>query len=263
MAFTRSGDGSDRRAGAVCTFGKNRMREDFKRADGVRPAGFFSILFMPIKVAIVEDSQTIRDSLRRMIDEAPGLCCDWAVGSAEEALVEAARSQPDVILMDIHLPNMSGIDCTGRIKEVLPTTEVIMLTVYEDNDKIFRALQAGACGYLLKRSPPQDLLQAIKDVKQGGAPMTSEVARRLVETFQKPQVASKSAAELSRREREILELVSRGYGNKEIADQLSVSVETVRHHLKRVYEKFHVHSRSEAVVKFLGLDKRPGATAKT
>lgn len=212
---------------------------------------------MSIKVAIVEDSQTIRDSLRRIIDETPGLGCDWVVGSAEEALVEARRCRPDVILMDIHLPNMSGIECTARLKVFLPGTDVIMLTVYEDHDKIFRALQAGACGYLLKRTRPDELIQAIKDVKQGGAPMTSEVARRLVETFQRPPATAESAAELSRREREILELVSRGYGNKEIADQLSVGVETVRHHLKRVYEKFHVHSRSEAVVKFLGLDRRP------
>jgi len=212
---------------------------------------------MPITVAIVEDSRTIRESLRRIIDDTPRLRCEWAVGSAEEALVEVARSRPDVILMDIHLPNMSGIECTVRIKEMLPEVQVIMLTVYEDNDKIFRALQAGACGYLLKRTRPEQLIQAIKDVNQGGAPMTSEIARRLVETFQRPPAtAAESAVGLSRREREILELVSRGYGNKEIADQLSIGVETIRHHLKRVYDKFHVHSRSEAVVKFLGMDRR-------
>jgi len=212
---------------------------------------------MSIKVAIVEDSRTIRESLRRIIDETQGLCCEWAVGSAEDALAQAPRCKPDVILMDIHLPNMSGIECTARMKELLPETEVIMLTVYEDNENIFKALQAGACGYLLKRARPEELIQAIKDVKQGGAPMTSEIARRLVETFHRPPPAVESAIELSRREREILDLVSRGYGNKEIADQLSIGVETVRHHLKRVYEKFHVHSRSEAVVKFLGLGQQP------
>jgi DNA-binding NarL/FixJ family response regulator len=214
---------------------------------------------MPIKVAIVEDSRTIRESLRRIIDDTPGMACACAVGSAEEALTEMPRCQPDVILMDIHLPNISGIECTARLKETLPSTDVIMLTVYEDNDKIFRALQAGACGYLLKRTQPEQLIQAIKDVKQGGAPMTSEVARRLVETFQRTATAPPPEVELSRREREILELVSRGYGNKEIGEQLSVSLETVRHHLKRVYDKFHVHSRSEAVVKYLGMDKRPVA----
>jgi len=214
---------------------------------------------MLIKVAIVEDSRTIRESLRRIIDDTPGMRCECAVGSAEEAFTEMPRCRPDVILMDIHLPNISGIECTARLKETLPETDVIMLTVYEDNDKIFRALQAGACGYLLKRTQSEQLIQAIKDVKQGGAPMTSEVARRLVETFQRTAAAAAPPpeVELSRREREILELVSRGYGNKEIGDQLSVSLETVRHHLKRVYEKFHVHSRSEAVVKFLGMDKRP------
>jgi DNA-binding NarL/FixJ family response regulator len=214
---------------------------------------------MSIAVGIVEDSRTIRESLRRMIDQAPGLSCAWAVGTAEEALVEAGRCAPDVILMDIHLPNMSGIECTARLKQVLPQTEVMMLTVYEDNDKIFRALQAGACGYLLKRSSPEQIIQAIRDLKQGGAPMTSEIARRLVETFQRASATPpKPETEMSRRETEILELVSRGYGNKEIAEQLAVSIETVRHHLKRVYDKFHVHSRSEAVVKFMGMEGRAG-----
>lgn len=211
---------------------------------------------MPIIVAIVEDSRTIRESLRRIIDDTPGLQCAWAVGSAEEAITHAPRCRPEVILMDIHLPNMSGIECAARIKEISPETDVIMLTVYEDNDKIFRALQAGACGYLLKRTQPERLIQAIQDVRNGGAPMTSEIARRLVETFQQPRDAAQSNVELSRREREILELVSAGYGNKEIADQLSIGLETVRHHLKRVYDKFHVHSRSEAVVKFMGLRGR-------
>jgi len=218
---------------------------------------------MSIKVAIVEDSRSIRESLSRIIDDTPGLRCACAVGSAEEALAELPRQAPDVILMDIHLPNISGIECTARLKERLPQSDVIMLTVYEDNDKIFRALQAGACGYLLKRTPPEQLIQAIRDVRQGGAPMTSEVARRLVETFQRGPAAPSLEIELSRREREILELVSRGYGNKEIGEQLSVSFETVRHHLKRVYEKFHVHSRSEAVVKFLGMDQRPGVKPTT
>jgi DNA-binding NarL/FixJ family response regulator len=212
---------------------------------------------MPITVALVEDSRTIRESLRRIINDTPGLHCGWAVGSAEEALAQAPRARPEVILMDIHLPNMSGIECTARIKEIVPETDVIMLTVYEDNDKIFKALQAGACGYLLKRTQPDRLIQAIQDVRNGGAPMTSEIARRLVETFQHPRSASAvPSIELSRREREILELVSGGYGNKEIAEQLSIGLETVRHHLKRIYEKFHVHSRSEAVVKFMGLQGR-------
>jgi DNA-binding NarL/FixJ family response regulator len=211
---------------------------------------------MSISVAIVEDSNSIRASLCRMIADTPGFRCLWAAPTAEEALVEAARLAPEVVLMDIHLPNMSGIECTARLKQLLPATEIVMLTVYEDSDKIFRALQAGACGYLLKRTRPEALIQAIRDVKQGGAPMTSEIARRLVETFQRSSSAPKDTLDLTRREREVLELVSRGYGNKEIADQLSVGVETVRHHLKRVYDKFHVHSRTEAVMKYLGFEER-------
>jgi DNA-binding NarL/FixJ family response regulator len=212
---------------------------------------------MSIGVAIVEDSRTIRESLQRMIGEAAGMRCDWVASSGEQALVEAARQRPDVILMDIHLPNMSGIECTSRLKQTLPESEIIMLTVYEDNDKIFKALQAGACGYLLKRTPPERLLQAIREVKQGGAPMTSEIARRLVETFQQPAGAetnNQAGVSLTQRECEVLNLISRGYANKEVADQLSLNVETIRHHLKNVYDKFHVHSRTEAVVKFLGMD---------
>lgn len=212
---------------------------------------------MSIGVAIVEDSRTIRESLQRMISEAAGLRCDWAASSGEQALVEAARQRPDVILMDIHLPNMSGIECTSRIKQSFPDTEIIMLTVYEDNDKIFKALQAGACGYLLKRTPPERLLQAVREVKQGGAPMTSEIARRLVETFRHPpntKAGSYGGVSLTQREREVLNLISRGYANKEVADQLSITVETIRYHLKNVYDKFHVHSRTEAVVKFLGME---------
>lgn len=216
---------------------------------------------MPITVAVVEDSRAIRESLRRIINDAPGLSCAWAVSCGEDALLEAPRTRPDVVLMDIHLPNMSGIECTARLKAALPEVEVMMLTVYEDHDKIFKALQAGACGYLLKRTPPDQLIQAIRDVKQGGAPMNSEIARRLVETLQRPAAApAESEAELSRREKEILDLVSRGYGNKEIADQLSVSLETVRHHLKKVYDKLHIHSRTEAVIKFLGFEGRPSAS---
>ncbi len=213
---------------------------------------------MLISVAVIEDSRTIRESLRRIIDGTPGMRCLWAAGSAEEALTEVLRQAPDVILMDIHLPGMSGIECTARIKQAAPAVEVIMLTVYEDNEKIFRALQAGACGYLLKRTRPEELIQAIKDVKQGGAPMTSEIARRLVEAFRHPPAEHAGGdTALSRREKQILDLLSRGFTNKEIANDLSVSPETVRHHLKRVYDKFHVHSRTAAVLKYLGMEGRP------
>jgi DNA-binding NarL/FixJ family response regulator len=220
-------------------------------------AGMMSVLhqnFMAIAVAIVEDSRSIRESLQRLLNDAPGIKCVCAVGSAEEGIAKIPASKPEVVLMDIHLPNMSGIDCAARVKELLPSVQIIMLTVYEDNDRIFRALQSGACGYLLKRTPPSELIQAIRDVRQGGAPMTSEIARRVVEAFQRPPASTEAKVELTRREREVLELVTAGYGNKEIAEKLSVGVETVRHHLKQTYDKFHVHSRTEAAMKFLQSD---------
>ena len=206
---------------------------------------------MPIAVAIVEDSRTIRESLQRLLNDASGIKCVCAVGSAEEAIAKLPAHQPEVILMDIHLPNMSGIECAAHIKNVMPAVQIIMLTVYEDNDRIFKALQAGACGYLLKRTPPDQVIQAVRDVRQGGAPMTSEIARRVVEAFQRPPARAAAKVELTRREREVLELVTSGYGNKEIAERLCVGVETVRHHLKQTYDKFHVHSRTEAAMKFL------------
>jgi len=209
---------------------------------------------MSIAIAIVEDSRTIRESLQRILNDTPGMQCECAAGSAEEALVRIPKSRPDVVLMDIHLPNMSGIECTARLKQVLPEVQVIMLTVYEDNDRIFKALQAGACGYMLKRTPPEELIQAIQNVKQGGAPMTSEVARRVVEAFQRPSATPTAQIQLTRREREVLELVTKGFGNKDIADQLSISLETVRHHLKLTYDKLHVHSRTEAAMKFMKMD---------
>ena len=216
---------------------------------------------MPISVAIVEDSRTIRESLRRLLNDAPGLRCDCAVGSAEEGIATIPVHKPDVVLMDIHLPNMSGIECAAHLKSLIPQVQIIMLTVYEDNDRIFKALQAGACGYLLKRTPPDELIQAIRDVRQGGAPMTSEIARRVVEAFQRPPATAAAKVELTRREREVLELVTRGYGNKEIAEQLNIGLETVRHHLKLTYDKFHVHSRTEAAMKFLALDGAAPAAA--
>jgi DNA-binding NarL/FixJ family response regulator len=215
---------------------------------------------MSIAVAIVEDSRTIRESLQHLLNEAPGLRCECAVGSAEEALAKLPRVPPQVILMDIHLPNMSGIECTARMKALLPGVSVIMLTVYEDNERIFKALQAGACGYLLKRTRPEQLIQAIRDVHEGGAPMTSEIARRVVAAFQRPPREQEERIELSRREREVLELVSRGFSNREVAAHLSITFETVRYHLKQIYDKLHVRSRTEAVLKYLGVEgaiKRP------
>ncbi|MEY2429033.1 MAG: hypothetical protein QOJ40_1918 [Verrucomicrobiota bacterium] len=202
-------------------------------------------------VAIVEDNRDFRATLARYVDEAPGHRCVCACSSSEEALQKIPRLLPDVVLMDIHLPNMSGLDCTRRLKELCPSVQVLILTVYEDNERIFGALKAGAGGYLLKRADPADILQAIQEVKQGGAPMSSQIARRVVQSFRADAGNAAKVEDLSRREEEILQHLSKGYSSKEIADRLSVSVNTVRTHLQHIYEKLHVRSRTEAVVKFL------------
>jgi DNA-binding NarL/FixJ family response regulator len=215
---------------------------------------------VPIKVAIVEDNRSIRESLRRIIELSPGFRCVCAVGSGEEALEELPPQQPEVVLMDINLPRMSGIECTEHLRRAMPSVQVVMLTVYEDNDKIFKALRAGARGYLLKRAgmEPGRLLEAIREVKAGGAPMNSAIARKVVEAFQEPAETGGIFEPLSRREKEVLELLCRGYANKEIGDSLHLSIETVRDYLKSIYDKLHVRSRTEAVLKALQASK--GAT---
>ncbi len=202
-------------------------------------------------VGIVEDNVVIRESLKVFINETPGCRVSVACATAEEALYLIPRQPPDVVLMDIHLPNLSGIECTARLKQLLPGLQVIMHTVYEDADKIFKALKSGACGYLLKRATPEQIMAAIHEVRSGGAPMSSEIARKVVAAFQEPGPTAGPSENLSRREREVLELLARGFSNKEIADQLHLSVETVRGHLKQIYDKLHVHSRTEAVLKFI------------
>jgi len=202
-------------------------------------------------VAIVEDNATIRNTFRQWIEEAPEFRCVCACASAEEALIEIPRLKPDVVLMDIHLPGESGIACTAQLKEKLPGVQVIIVTVYRNHELIFQALQAGACGYLLKRSSPEELLKAISEVRSGGAPMTGEIARMLVEAFQKKPSNSTPDDELTPREDEILVLLAEGLSNKEIADKVKISYDTVRAHLRHVYEKLHVRGRTEAVKKYL------------
>jgi len=202
-------------------------------------------------VAIVEDNAVMRKTFRQWIDAAPGFRCVCACTTAEEALAEIPRLKPDVVLMDIHLPGESGIACTARLKEALPSVQVIIVTVYRNQEVIFQALQAGACGYLLKRSSPEELLKAITDVRTGGAPMTSEIARMLVEAFQKKPASSAKDDGLTQRESEILVLLSEGLSNKEIADRGKISYDTVRAHLRHIYEKLHVRGRTEAVKKYL------------
>ena len=211
-----------------------------------------------ISVAIVEDSAGVRRSLELLLNESPGFRCVCACGSAEEALERVPAKAPEVILMDIHLPDRTGIECTARIKQLLPEVQVVMITVYTDIDTVFKALRAGASGYLLKRSPPEKILEAITEVRQGGAPITREIARKLVEAFKEPTAAEPQRSDLTRRENEVLDLLSRGFGNKEIAQTLSISLDTVRYHLKQIYEKLHVRSRTEAVAKFVGTREAGG-----
>ena len=201
-------------------------------------------------VAIVEDNPTIRSTFRNWIEAAPEFHCVCACASAEEALVEIPRLKPDVVLMDIHLPGQTGIACTAQLKEKLPGVQVIIVTVYRNHELIFQALEAGACGYLLKRSSPEELLYAIHEVRTGGAPMTGEIARMLVEAFQK-KPGSSAGDGLTQREEEILGFLAEGLSNKEIADRVKISYDTVRAHLRHIYEKLHVRGRTEAVKKYL------------
>ena len=170
--------------------------------------------------------------------------------TAEDALLLLPAQAPEVVLMDIQLPKMSGVECVAHLKELLPSVQVIMVTVYEDPDRIFCALRAGACGYLLKRSTPEQIVAAIRDVRQGGVPMSSEIARKVIAHFQEQETAASDVENLSAREREVLDLVVRGLSNKEIVGRLGISIEGVRWHLRNIYHKLHVHSRTEVLVKF-------------
>jgi DNA-binding NarL/FixJ family response regulator len=202
-------------------------------------------------VAIVEDNAVMRESFRQWIDAAPGFRCVLAAATAREALSEIPKLKPDVVLMDINLAGESGIVCTAQLKVALPDLAVIIVTVYRNQELIFQALEAGACGYLLKRSTPEELLHAIAEVRAGGAPMTGEIARMVVQAFQKKPAQAPSEAGLTVREAEILALLSEGLSNKEIAARVQVSYDTVRAHLRHIYEKLHVRGRTEAVNRYL------------
>ncbi len=205
-----------------------------------------------ISVAIVEDDKGTRRNLELLIGEAPGFRCVCVCDSGEEALRLIPQAKPEVVLMDIQLPNLSGIECAAKLKQLLPATQLIMITVCSDTEKVFKALRSGAVGYLLKRSAPDEILDAIKEAQRGGAPMTSEIARKVVEAFKAPPALDNAEAVLTRREHEILELLCRGFSNKEIADSLGISFETVRWHNRQIYYKLHVRSRCEAAAKFRG-----------
>jgi DNA-binding NarL/FixJ family response regulator len=208
---------------------------------------------MRFRVSIVEDDPGLRKGLERLLNESREFQCISSYGTGAAALAGLLVDKPDVILMDINLPGISGIECVRQLKERDPACLVVMLTVYEEPDQVFRALQAGATGYLLKRTPPKKLLEAVKDVLEGGAPITSQIARKVVEAFHRPaQVqASEAVIELSEREREVLELLAKGFLIKEIADKLAIGFGTVRTYVRRIYEKLHVQSRSQAIAKYL------------
>src|ERR1700722_11533888 len=205
----------------------------------------------PVRVALVEDQPEVRESWSRLLNSFSDFECVCVCASGEEALRVIPQEEPDVILMDIFLPRMSGIECTSRLKEVLPQAQIIILTAMDDQELVFLALEAGADGYLLKRTKPADLRAALLDVLGGGAPMTGQIARRLIESFRKKARARDDTVRLSVREEQILLLLSQGYSNKLIADKLELSIDTVCSHLKHVFFKLHVSSRTEAVVRYM------------
>ena len=206
---------------------------------------------MSVTVAIVEDNADLRGTLARVINRAPGYQCVGQYGDAESALVGLPNDKPRVVLMDINLPGMNGVECVRKLKQVLPETHVVMLTAYEDTENIFGSLEAGAAGYLLKRSKSAEILEAIKEVIGGGSPMTAHIARKVVHSFQARGASPDPTANLAEREREVLDLLSQGLMYKEIADKLGIGFETVRTYVRRIYEKLQVRSRTEAVAKAL------------
>jgi DNA-binding NarL/FixJ family response regulator len=212
----------------------------------------------PIQVALVEDDPGVRANLARMIDGTPGFRCQAAYPDGQAALKGIPASRPDVVLMDINLPGMLGPECVRELKGLAPGLPVLMLTVYDDSEQIFKSLMAGATGYLLKRTPKEKLLEAIREVHSGGAPMSRQIARRVVQFFQEIDQQPASAprapeiSALTEREQQVLASLAKGHLYKEIADLLHISFETVRTHVRSIYEKLHVHSRTEAVLKYLG-----------
>jgi DNA-binding NarL/FixJ family response regulator len=206
---------------------------------------------MQIKIVIVEDDEGIRSSLSALLRRVRDFKVVGECANGEIALREIPKLLPDVVLMDINLPGMKGYECIRQLKATHPSVQFLMLTVYEDSDSLFNSLKAGASGYLLKRTAPARLLEAIRDVHSGGAPMTPQLARRVVQFFSKPAAGAEPLARLTPAEREFLDQLANGYAYKEIADRMKISIDTVRSYVRTVYEKLHVHSRTEAVVKYL------------
>jgi DNA-binding NarL/FixJ family response regulator len=207
---------------------------------------------MILKVAIVEDDTRWRTNLELLLRETKGLECVGSYRTGEEAVKDLPGKQPQVVLMDINLPGISGVECTRQLRSLLPGAQIVMLTVYDDSDRIFHALEMGASGYLLKRASADEILQAIQDVHKGGAPMSAYIARKVVQSFQKQTPAARPDEVLSKRESEVLSYVARGYSDKEVADALGLTPATVRSYLKSIYGKLHVHSRTQAILKASG-----------
>ena len=206
---------------------------------------------MMITVSIVDDEKELCQSIATFVNGSPGFRCLSAYHSAEEALSHLPAEHPDVVLMDIHMAGMSGIQCAERLKTIMPEAQILMLTVYEDTDQIFKALSAGASGYMLKRLTPAKLLEAIKEVRDGGSPMSGSIARKVVASFQKEGWDAEETTHLSAREQAVLGCFAKGLTYKQTADELGISIDTIRTHIRRIYEKLHVQSRTEAVAKYL------------
>ncbi len=205
-----------------------------------------------ITVVIVEDNNDIRQSLKAFIENADGMFCAAEYENAETALAEIPELLPDIVLMDIGLPKMNGIDCIKKLKPLCPGVQFMICTIYDEDEKIFDALEAGANSYILKRSKSELLIEAIRDLYEGGSPMSSDIARKIVLSFQKKQIPDRTDFGITPREEEILNLLAEGLSYKELAAQIFISVKTIRKHIYNIYEKLHVHSRLEAVNKFFG-----------
>ena len=204
-----------------------------------------------IRVAVVEDRVPDREALVKLLRDSAGIICVAACGSTEEALSMLPRCKPQIVLMDIQLAGSSGIECVSQLRPFLPETQFMMLTVFEDHELIFRSLAAGATGYLLKKTPPPKLLEAIHELHEGGAPMSGQVAREVVAAFRKPLGPAPATAKLSPVEQKVLQHLARGLLYKEVADTLNISVSTVRTHVWHIYRKLHAHNRTEAVARAL------------
>jgi DNA-binding NarL/FixJ family response regulator len=207
---------------------------------------------MSVRVAIVEDDVVVRENLAVLIDGYPGFSCVASCASAEEAWQRLPRAEPEVVLMDIHLPGRSGIECVARLRTMVPQAQVIMLTVEEDTEQVFESLKAGATGYLVKHVGPEKILEAVTEVYRGGAPMSGPIARKVIGAFRQPPKAGIEDSPLSSREEEVLRLLAKGHRSKEIAEELGIGLATVNTYVRHIYEKLHVRSRAEAVARFAG-----------